>query len=238
MNNRRTKNFWRILATQLGVASVIFITGISIVFYAQGYKFNFQTFSLVKTGLLYLDADTDATNIYINGELSSDKNPFTKNLLPGYYNISLQKPGFVSWDRNIKIEAEIVANFNKIILFRENVSPVLLNDEKKISLLNTPSDILAVNADKSLLHNDYEIWTNDQLVTRFSQPISGVSWYPDLEHIIFQQGNQIRVIEKDGQNDTLLVTLSTTSPVNFVIGSRGQELYYRENNQYMMAIIK
>ncbi|OQA02788.1 MAG: hypothetical protein BWY68_00917 [bacterium ADurb.Bin400] len=76
------------------------------------------------------------------------------------------------------------------------------------------------------------------MVARFSKPVIRAMWYPDLEHIVYQQGKQIRVMEKTGLNDTLLVELSSDSPTVFTIGNKGQELYYADNGEYYWTNIK
>jgi hypothetical protein len=86
--------------------------------------------------------------------------------------------------------------------------------------------------------NGYEIWVGEKLVTRFSEPILNVSWYPDLSHIIFQEGNEIRVIDKNGKNDTLLIKMNQSGPARFTVGGKGEELYFVDNGKYKVAKIR
>ena len=108
----------------------------------------------------------------------------------------------------------------------------------KINYLNSPETPLAENARNKLAYNKYEIWTDDKLVTRFSEPIANVLWHPDYEHILYQENNQIRIIGKDGFNDTILANLLSSSSAKFMIGGQGRELYYIDNGQYKKAIIQ
>jgi hypothetical protein len=132
----------------------------------------------------------------------------------------------------------MVTDYRNIVMFKSKTQAALLTDQRKINLLNTPDDILAANAEKELSYSDYEIWVNDSLVTRFSKPIYKAIWYPDLFHIVYQQGDEIRVVEKSGFNETLLVKLNSPEQTPFVIGSHGDELYFFEDGKAMSASIR
>lgn len=238
MNNRRTKYFWRIALSQLAIAAVMFVLGFVIVFYAQGLRFNLKNFKITKTGLVFLATNQKSAEVYINNKLISTKLPATATLLPGYYQVEIKKPGYKTWGSRVFIEEELVSDFRDIILFRENIETFELNDENKIKLLNTPIDLLAVNAESELNFNGYEIWVGNTLVTRLSEPIERAIWYPDLNHIIYERSGQIKIIEKSGQNDTLLVRLKQNAPTNFVVGSHGEELYFVDEGKYKTALIK
>ncbi|MEK9156312.1 MAG: PEGA domain-containing protein [Patescibacteria group bacterium] len=238
MNDRRTKNFTRIVISQLAVASLMFAIGLVIVFYAQGFRYDWQKMTLIKTGILYLSSNQKNASVYLDDQFVSAKTPYSRNLLPGYYQIEVKKDNYVAWLAVAKIEPEMVTDFRDVILIPNSITPAPLNDEKKIALLSLPTDVLAVNADKALVYNDHEIWVSDILVTRFAEPIQKAIWYPDYNHIIYQQGQKIRVIEKSGFNDTLLVKLNQSTVTDLAVGGRGEELYYRDNGQTMMAKIK
>ena len=200
---------------------------------------NLKNFKIVKTGIVFLSTDQKGESVYINGELQDRKTPYAENLTPGQYTAEVTKDGYRSWYQGFKIDPAIVTSFDSIVLFKSD--PVIsdLTDQRKIDLLNSPVDYLAVSNDKnSLTYGNYEIWQNNFLVTRFSESIQNVSWYPDMEHIVYQQGDEIKIIEKDGYNNTPLVKLLNSDPVNFVVNSRGDELYYTDGGQYKMAKIK
>ena len=160
-------------------------------------------------------------------------------MTPGNYSAEVDKDNYVSWTTNFNINSGFVSEYKYIVLFKQNIKVSDLTDQDKIDLLNAPIDFFAVaKSDNLVIQNGYEIWQNGKLVTRFSAPISQVSWYPDDEHVLFQQGNEIRVIELSGQNNTLVVKLSSSTPTNLTTNSEGTELYFVDNGKYEMAEIQ
>ena len=216
----------------------MFVLGLVIVVYAQGYRINPKNLKIIKTGILFVSSNQKVADVYVNGKVVSQKMPYATNLLPGTYSVLIKKDGYASWSAMSDVKQELVTSYKTIVLFKESIVSQELTDEKKIALLSVPTDILAVNAEKALVYNEHEIWTNDTLVTRFSKPITKAMWYPDLDHIIYQQGQEIRVIEKNGVNDTLLVRLANDQPTVFTIGNHGEELYYLDNGVYRFATIR
>lgn len=177
-------------------------------------------------------------SIFIENTEYSGKGEIYKNLVPGDYDIRVYKSGYVEWSKNIKIKAEIVTSEKNVLLFLSKPIISDLTDQSKIDYLNSPESVLAENARNKLAFNKYEIWSDDRLVTRFSEPIESVVWYSDYEHILYQKNNQIRIIGKDGLNDTNLVNLSSALPTKFMIGGQGKELYYIDDTEYKKAIIQ
>ena len=211
----------------------------SILFYAEGYRLNLKNFKLTKVGILYLVSDPKDGHIHLNSEVLNETSPYKASLDPGTYYVKIEKDGYVTWFRNVRIESEKVTEYESIKLYKNNIEPQDLNDPSKIELLNAPDDSLASKtAGNPLIDNGYEIWQNGKLVTRFSTLISSVKWYSDREHIAYQQGSEIRIIEKDGQNDTLLAKLSSVNIERYVFSAKGDEIYFTDQGKYKSAKIR
>lgn len=239
VNNRRTSILFKIIFGQLGVASVIFLMALSILFYAEGYRFNYKNLRISRTGVLYVVVSPKNAEVLLNGKVESDKLPFSANLIPARYNVSVTRDGYSSWSAYAKIESNLVSSYKNVVLFKQNPVISELHDSDIINRLNSPIDDLAIKDSNGLSSDSYEIWVDNNLVTRFSEPIAKVIWYTvDDQHIIYQQKNQIRVIEVSGTNDTLLVTLSSEDPTNLILNNKGDELYYRDNGSYKIAKIR
>lgn len=238
MSNQRRNRIAQILIGQLSVALLIVLISLALIIYSQGWRINFKNFKIYKTGLIYLMINPTPEKIYIGDKEFKGKNEFYLNLIPGDYTLKITKDGFNDWTENIKINEEMVLSYKNVLLFSKNPSVSELTDQSKIDYLNTPDNSLAENAKNKLAYNKYEIWTDDNLVTRFSEPIENVAWYPDYEHIIYQQGNQIKIVDKDGFNENILVNLSSLSSTRFVVGGKGRELYFIDNARYMKAVIQ
>lgn len=198
-----------------------------------------KNFKLTKVGILYLMSDPKDARIYLDNRVSDKKMPYKASLDPGTYYVKIEKDGYESWSRSVRIESERVTEYETIKLFKTNISSSALDDSSKIALLNAPNDSLINKTRGNLLvDNGYEIWHNDNLVTRFSAFISSVKWYSDREHIAYQQNDEIRVIEKDGQNDTLLIKLSSANQEKYVFDAKGDEIYFTDQGEYKFAKIR
>jgi len=237
-NNRRTKSIFKILVSQLSVALFVTLLSVSILFYAEGYRFNYKNFKIFKTGVLAISCYPKDVTVKLNSRIKSDKTPYSANLLPGHYSIEISKSDFVTWSQTVRVESEMVENFKSTVLFREKPEIATLTDQKLINSLNSPIDSLAIGNKSGIYHSDYEIWLNNDLVTRFSEPILKAIWYADKQHIVYQQGDQIRVIEITGTNDTLLVDLNSSATTNFIINDKGDELFYKDGSDYKKAVIR
>ena len=237
-NDRRTRRMGKIILGQLFAAIIITIISLSLIGYGLGYRLDSSNFKLVKTSVVYLEFSPRDVVVSVNNEKTTNASNFVQNIRPGLYNIILSKDGYIPWTMQLRADSGAVYDFRKIVLFNSNIKTDNLSDQSKINLINAPLDILAENSPGELSNSDYEIWIGDKLVTRFSEPVKSALWYPDLNHIVYQQSNQIRVIEIDGQNDTLLVTLTSAAKTKFVIGNRGSELYYLDGEQYKVATIR
>ncbi|MCL5410830.1 MAG: PEGA domain-containing protein [Patescibacteria group bacterium] len=237
-NNRRTKSIFKILASQLAVAAFVTIFSLSILFYAEGYRFNYKNFKISKIGVIAVTSFPKEATVKINNRVKAQKTPYSQNLSPDYYNLELSKTGYVTWNRTVLVQSEFVNNFKNVVLFKEKPETNKLTDQRIINQLNSPIDTLALKNNDSLYYSDYEIWVSGNLVTRFSEPITRVIWYSDKQHIIYQQGEEIRVIELTGTNDTPLAILSNTTPTSFIINDKGDQLYYRDGSQYKVSNIR
>ncbi len=236
--NQRHKRIPQILLKQLLVSIGIIFVALALIIYSQGYRVNWQYLRLYKTGLIYLNISPRPDKIIVGCEEFNGKEEFAQNSLPGDYHLVIKKSGYVDWNGEIKVESEVVTSYKNIKLFKENPELALLTDQSKIEFLNAPETVLAENARGELAFNKYEIWVNGSLVTRFSKEITNVSWYPDMKHILFQQGAEIRVIEDSGFNNTLLAKLSSDKQTRFAVGNREQELYFLDDGIYKKAIIR
>jgi len=237
-NDRRTRLLPKILFGQSVVASIVVLISLGVIFYAEGYRIDFSTFRVVKTGVLYLKIQPRNVTINVNDLRQQESSSFVENLTPGFYHVSVGKSGFVTWKLGLQVRSQSVNEYSDIILFRSKIPVLPLTDADKIGLLMEPTDVLATNAPDQLLFNDHEIWIGNDLVTRFSNQIQNATWYPDLAHIIFQQGKEIRIIEINGGNDTLLAILSSDKPTIFAVGNRGTELYFQDGESYKMVTIR
>ena len=101
--------------------------GIFVSFYARGYRFNMTKLKFEPNGILVVKSDPTGSQILINGELetTSDANI---SLSPGTYDVSVKKDGYISWNKRLVIEKEVVTEV-AVSLFKSvpSLSPVTFN---------------------------------------------------------------------------------------------------------------
>lgn len=107
----------------------LFITGgPSAILYSQGYRLNLNAKEgeklITQTGGVFVKASPRQTNIYIDGELK-EKTDFlfgsalVENLLPGRYEIEVNKKGYLPWKKTLEIKEKEVTEAKSILLFPE-----------------------------------------------------------------------------------------------------------------------
>lgn len=75
--------------------------------YARGYRFNSKNMKLNPNGLFVIKSDPDGAQIYIDGDLKTATNA-TIPLPPGTYDISVKKEGYLTWNKRLTIDKEVV----------------------------------------------------------------------------------------------------------------------------------
>ncbi len=126
-----TRKFRRIILW-LFVALFIFSSAI-IVFLAQGYRIDFRSLSVAKTGGIYIVTSVPDAKIYINDKYAETTSGLIKygrlieNLLPRNYDVFIYREGFYPWNKTVAVKAGEVVEIKKIILF-----PIDLKTEKVV----------------------------------------------------------------------------------------------------------
>ena len=218
-----TRKFRRFIFLILTIFFVV--SSIIVILFAQGYRFDFNSLKIVKTGGIFIKTSTDGAKIYINDEYVESTSgilnysTLISGLTPKNYNIFIYKENYYPWNKIIEVKNGIVAELNNIILF-----PLEL---KKIKIVELPSQVIsefAVNKsaieiknNKTKIINVYNL-TDGKLLSseKFSakgEPASG--WKtststeiisPDKNKKLYILNNQIWIDYLNGTKKELLAT--------------------------------
>lgn len=115
---------WFFIALSLASSAVI-------VFLAQGYRVDFRTLRVTKTGGIYIVTSVSAAKIYIDDKYAQTTGGLIKygtlveNLLPRNYDVFIYKEGFYPWNKTIAVKAGGVVEVKNVVLF-----PIDLKTEK------------------------------------------------------------------------------------------------------------
>lgn len=237
-NKPRDQRLKEIVIGQSLVALLIVLISAYLVFWGMGYKINWQTMKITHTGIVYLSFAPKDSEVYFSGQKQDGGSPYDSQLLPGYYDIEIKKTGHNTWKQRVNVAADKVLWFKNIILFKIEPEISVISDSDIIASIDSPYDTLVKNPDGNLSYSDHEIWIANDLVTRLSNRISNVIWYPGSEYLAYQQSDEIRIISRNGTNDVLLVKLSSSDRSNFIFSWDGSALLYKDGIAYKRAIIK
>lgn len=214
--------FWFVLIT-----SFVFFAGL-IHLKANGWQINFRTLELTQTGMIILSGVPEKAEVRINNQVKNNYLPVKlSNLSPGYYDVDIVATDYRAWHKTIQVLSGKASLNQNIILFLAHPQEVAVSAEI------TPESILEEYQKKTaeLKFFDSEIFWQDKFITRFSQNILAAIIYPDNNHIVFQQGNEMRVIDIDGSNDILLFHLSSAEPTLMTIKNNDRTIYYLDQGK-------
>lgn len=214
--------FWFVLITSFIIATI------TIQLKANGYKINWKTWELIQTGMISLDGVPDSAIVKMGNQIESQNLPLKiRDLLPGYYSITVSAPRYRSWQKTIQVVPGKANIYQYIVLFLE--SPENTTVQNGITVESIKNDFQ--NQSQNLRISGSEIYFQDKLVTRSSQNIVGAVFHPDKNHLVFQQNNEIHAIDLDGSNDQMLFKLSSPSPTVFVLKNSGRTIYYLDQDK-------
>lgn len=103
---------------------------ISIVYYARGYRFDTQLFTLTQTGSVYIESSQRSVSIYLNDKPYKDKSNLLKrgtlisSILPKKYTVRIEKDGFVPYKKHMSVQPLRVSRLFHILLVPQKISPL------------------------------------------------------------------------------------------------------------------
>lgn len=89
--------------------SIILTISASLIAYGRGYRVNVKAPTrLSPTGIISATSDPVGSQVLVDGQLKTATNN-SFSLAPGWYTVSIQKEGYISWEKNIRVQGEVVA---------------------------------------------------------------------------------------------------------------------------------
>lgn len=102
------------------IALFVLISAVTIG-YARGYRYDTQSHTVKRTGLIVLNSEPDDASVWVNGNKSSEKTlAYLKNLRPGTYGIRVEKEGFFPWTKKLLVNEGSATIADTITLFQSN----------------------------------------------------------------------------------------------------------------------
>ncbi len=228
------------------VFAIIFLIGGPLaIFYSRGYRFDFETKKIVKSGAFYFRTQPESCEIYLDGKLKKKTdflfgNAFVKNLLPKKYNIRIEKEGYFPWEKTLEVKEEFVTEAKNIILFSKNLNFSLSlsdiedyffsPDKKKIILEKTNKEGWTLEI-LDLEKNTQELFLEEKGLTKKESQFRNLNWNSDSRMVL---------IETEIEEDTkyFIVNLLEEKQI-FPLGYGDiQEISFNPNNSQEIFFLK
>lgn len=122
-------------------AFLFVIASLLTIFFADGYRFNFESWQIQKTGGIYISTSVSDASIYVNDRYASATGGLIKygklieNLLPKNYGILVYKEGYYPWNKTIAVKEGEVAELKNIFLFPINPRADKIDSDTAKSLI-------------------------------------------------------------------------------------------------------
>lgn len=230
-HNEKRKIYFGIFWTFL-IVSFLFFTSL-VILMANGYHLNLKTMKLQQTGMFVLEGNQNNVKLKTSGIDKIINLPYRiKRILPGRYEIVLEKENYQTWSNVYELKGgqAIITQNITLYLSKPELINITTTDKAIIQLQNDYK-----NQINGLTIKDTEILKDNRLVTRFSQPISVAIYDQNTNHVYYQTGDQLRVMESDGANNVLLITLKQNTPTYFVVSKN--KLKYLDQSEIFESTI-
>ncbi len=183
-----------LMTVLIGIASFI------LAFRASGFNLDPKTGDVIQNGLIFIAAQPEAAEIYIDGELYRSQTDARIELPAGQYEIELRRTGYRSWSRIVNIEGGKVERLVYPLLFPENITSDEINlygSLPSLSLQSPDRRWLMIQQNGQFNKFDrYDLNTSDQANSLVEFPIN-----------LFGKGNnhQIKLVEWSADNRHVLI---------------------------------
>jgi len=197
-----------------------FFAATAAIFYAQGLRFDFKSFRVLKTGGISIKVSPTSSKIFLNQKLAGRSMPmsdyvFVQGLLPKSYDVRVEKDGYMPWSKTLEVEETKVTEAKNVVLFPQTIS---FNGEKngieKIYPLNNDKLVLQYQSSKTSperifiydLNSGEEIALVSINALLADNDLTGLKIL-GTQDLLFSLKNK-----KDGKTNYFLSNLQTQSP--------------------------
>ncbi len=174
-----------------------FIVTPAIIFYSQGYRFDWHTKKLTQTGGFYFKAIPSRVDILLNGNFVKKTDflfdsTLISNLLPKSYTVQIEKGGYLPWTKVLSIQPKEVTEARNIVLFPTKISfQMLFENIKDFWPAPDGTKIVLQKATPGQKWQLY-LWnsqTNDQRLIvkqKNNEDVFAIVWSQDSSRILLQ----------------------------------------------------
>lgn len=222
--------YWNIISP-FATIGFIFGTSALVIMYGRGYRLRPTGDKLVNaTGLLSTTSDPTGAQVFIDGKLTG-ATASSPSVDPGNHTIRIAKDGYLSWQKDVHIEKEVVSRADAF-LFPINpslspltnsgiIKPVLSPDGSKVVYL-TPA-----KEENGNLIDGYTMWIYEladrtlgfnrdprhvaDIEASINIDTATIQWSPDSTELLFTTPTFSRLYKTGRTNDMQVVSQTVSS---------------------------
>ena len=120
-----------------GLFLIFFPFSVGVIFYSQGWRIDFENFRVQKTVAAYIETSPKSVIIKLNNKIIPDQSGLIKSgtlipdLLPKNYKLEIQKDGYWTYRKNIKVEPSMVAELVNTVLIPQKFEKTAVVEKLK-----------------------------------------------------------------------------------------------------------
>lgn len=222
---------WLFLIISFGVLGIILVTQ------AAGLRIDWKRLKIERTGLIYINSQPEDPQIYLDGKLVELNHRKQLAMLSrGSYDLEIRKANYQNWSSAVKVKEGWAIILDSIQLFLKEPQISEASEEDKIYFkeIKPEEDIKIIDETEVRIVNDGV----ESLVTRFSYPIKNVRWFPDKKHLVYVSKGEVRIIELNGANNMLLLSLKNGEDVEYYFDDNGKSLIFKIGDKIKKARVQ
>ncbi|MEO6508910.1 MAG: PEGA domain-containing protein [Patescibacteria group bacterium] len=171
------------IAIRIILTLVFAVVLVAIIGYARGYRLNTEDTTgslrgISSTGIISVSAFPKASKVYINGKLKGVTD-LNVTLPPGDYKVEVKKEGYTEWQKQVKLQGEIVITLDALLLPKNPSLQSLTN-------LGIVKAIPYHEANKIILFSDSDDEEKDGVYV-FDSNSKPLSFYAPLKILILKK---------------------------------------------------
>ncbi len=224
-----TKRYKKTLFT---ITSLFFLISAPIlIFYSQGYRFDFTNKKIVKTGGLFLKISPPGANIYIDHNLSNKTNfffdsAFIDGLTPKSYQIVIKKKDYYDWTKTLLVKEKQVTEAKNILLLPKNINfnPLLQNISSFLPSQNSNDIFLKINQDKDWVIKRFDPQTKKETMVVSQKNLQKIITDEKNKNPLDRQSNIIfSSLTSSPESKTILLKIIVNGQYQYFIIDLNQE---------------
>jgi len=153
---------------------ILFIAAsVIIILFAQGWRFDFDSFKIVRTGGIFIKTTVSGAKIYVNDKYTGSTAgllTYTKlvdSLTPKNYNLFIHKEGYYPWNKMVEVKNGLVTELFSVTLFPLELKKVKIAQlsAQKIANFKINNETIIISNKKTGIANVKVYDTKGQLIS-------------------------------------------------------------------------